>query len=81
MAKLYPQITPFCLILTDISVVGHKQHRLFCTALVIRTIIRHEDATSYSVRAIKYNFSFPFVNIAGTIIHRVFGKAIRIFQE
>lgn len=59
MAKLYPQITPFCLILIDISGVGHKKHRLLCTALVIKMIIRPQDAPSYSVRAVKYNFSFP----------------------
>lgn len=69
MAKLYPQITPFCLILIDINGVGHKKHRnrSLYTALVVRMIIRPQDATSYSVRALSITLVFPFVNIARTI--------------
>lgn len=82
MAKLYPQITPFCLFLIDISGVGHKTNRWLCKALVIMMIIRPQNATNNCVRAIKYNFSFLFVNIAGTIKYfTVFGEARRTFAE
>lgn len=41
-------------------------------------IIRPQDATSYFVRAIKYNFCFPLCNIARTIkiFHTAFGAHV-----